>query len=81
MKVYVRGYATLARRIHGENRGRDAVLELDLADGAPIADLLARLDLSPKEARILFVNGRARDLDFRLSEGDRVGIFPPVGGG
>jgi molybdopterin converting factor small subunit len=29
----------------------------------------------------VFVNGAAVSLDAALSDGDRVGIFPPVGGG
>jgi len=57
-------------------------LELDLTPGTTLADLLERLEieLSP-EAMLLVVNGRLRDLDYGLKEGDIVNLMPALSGG
>lgn len=43
--------------------------------------LLNRLKLSVDEVRMIYVNGRSRQLDWQLRDEDEVGLFPPVGGG
>jgi sulfur carrier protein ThiS len=55
--------------------------ERDLPEGATVSDLLATLGVPEAEARVVFVNGRARPPDWHLQPGDEVGIFPPIGGG
>ncbi len=49
--------------------------------GTDICDLLRQLSIPESEARIIFVNGIGVEKDALLHDGDRVGIFPPVGGG
>lgn len=49
--------------------------------GATVSDLADLLGIDPKDAKLIFINGRKGDLDSILHEGDRVGLFPPVGGG
>ena len=46
-----------------------------------IRDLLEQLELPPEKARLIFINGIKADLTAILQGGERVGIFPPVGGG
>ena len=62
-------------------------LDLDLPDGATLADLLAalpekinNLDLSARQT-ILSVNQEFATPDTALNDGDEVAIFPPVSGG
>lgn len=55
--------------------------ELDLPDGSCLEDLVRRLRLPDDQVKITFVNGIIQSLDWPLSDGDDVGIFPPVGGG
>lgn len=43
--------------------------------------MLSVLGISPGEVKVVFVNGRHSHLDAPLQDGDRVGIFPAVGGG
>jgi molybdopterin converting factor small subunit len=50
-------------------------------EGTTIRDLIAGLNIPGDQARLIFVNGRKEGLDYVLNPGDRVGIFPPVGGG
>jgi len=49
--------------------------------GISIQDLLIGLQVPLKEAKLIFVNGVKSDADALLRGGERVGVFPPVGGG
>lgn len=49
--------------------------------GTAIRDLLRQLGVPEDEVKLIFVNGRKGDLTTTLQGGERVGIFPPVGGG
>ncbi|MEW6260648.1 MAG: MoaD/ThiS family protein [Thermodesulfobacteriota bacterium] len=46
-----------------------------------IRDIVERLGIPVEEAKLIFVDGRRGDLNTVLNGGERVGIFPPVGGG
>jgi sulfur carrier protein ThiS len=47
-----------------------------------LADLLRDLDIPVAEIAIAAVNGKAVDLlTARVSDADRVDLFPPIGGG
>jgi len=50
-------------------------------EGTAVAGLAEVLGIDPKDAKIVFINGRKGVLDAVLADGDRVGLFPPVGGG
>lgn len=50
-------------------------------DGTTVANLVDLLGIDRKDAKLIFINGRKGELDSILQEGDRVGLFPPVGGG
>jgi molybdopterin synthase sulfur carrier subunit len=79
MRVYVKLFATLRRYVEGAASG--IPFEVDLPDGATIADLIKQLSLPAEDVKIAFVNARARPEDWHLEPDDEVGIFPPVGGG
>ena len=49
--------------------------------GISIRNLLEELNLPQEKARLIFIDGIKADLDSTLEGGERVGIFPPVGGG
>jgi molybdopterin converting factor small subunit len=49
--------------------------------GMTVKDLLVELNIPENEAKLIFINGKKGGLDTRLDGGERVGIFPPVGGG
>jgi len=49
--------------------------------GHSVQDLLVALGVPLDEVQLVFINGIKQDLTFSLKDGDRVGIFPPVGGG
>ncbi len=49
--------------------------------GSTIQSLLDELDIPPAKAKLIFIDGIKADLNKTLNGGERVGIFPPVGGG
>lgn len=56
-------------------------ISVELPEGSTVRDLYFRLGIPENEIKTTFVNASIRPPDHRLSDGDEVGIFPPVGGG
>jgi molybdopterin converting factor small subunit len=52
-----------------------------IAPGTSVRQILSRLNLPEEKAKLVFIDGVKADLSSRLNGGERVGIFPPVGGG
>lgn len=50
-------------------------------EGITIERLIERLGLPPNQAKLIFINGVLSHMSSQLHGGERVGIFPPVGGG
>ena len=50
-------------------------------DGSTVKDILSRLGIPENEAKIILVNGRAKEIDDKFNDGDRLAIFPVVAGG
>ena len=78
MRIEVRLFATLRRHALSAAGG---VLAVDVPEGCKAADAIARLGIDAPEVHILMVNGVIGRLDQVLVGGDRLGLFPPVGGG
>lgn len=52
-----------------------------VAPGETVASVVARLGIPVEELKLVFVNGTHADLSAPLAAGDRLGLFPAVGGG
>ena len=79
MQLKVKLYATLSKYAPDGRAG--TAHEIDLPEDGTVRDLLEHLEVPLAEARVIFVNGRAAELDRKLEPGDEVGVFPAVGGG
>ncbi len=79
MKVEINLYATLARYLPEKVRENDRLMEV--RDGTTIGELLQQLRIPSEKAKLIFLDGIHADVGAVLKEGNRVGIFPPVGGG
>jgi sulfur-carrier protein len=79
MHVTVKLFASLARFSPGGLPGTP--FRLSVPELATIQDLIEQLHMPVQEAKVAFVNGLIRDLDWVLQQDDEVGIFPPIGGG
>ena len=76
MRVRVRLFAAL--REHAGTGERD----LELADGATVADVWPALALGPEPQGLLYaVDGKYASGDRALAAGDEVALIPPVSGG
>lgn len=49
--------------------------------GMSIDELLDQIKMPRAKAKLIFINGVKAELSSILEGGERVGIFPPVGGG
>jgi molybdopterin synthase sulfur carrier subunit len=80
VNVEVRLHGTLTAARPGLRAGDP--FPVGLPEGATVSDLVTKLSLTPGEVHLVMVNGRAvDDREAPLAQGDRVGLFPPVGGG
>jgi molybdopterin converting factor small subunit len=79
MRVRVKLFASLCRYFSGAAPG--IPFEMEVLEGATLADLVDRLKLPREEVKVFFVNGRSRPMDWLLEAGDDVGIFPLIAGG
>ena len=52
----------------------------ELDEGQTVKHLLEQAEINREDVKIAFVNSRVVDLETVLSEGDRVGLAPAVGG-
>lgn len=49
--------------------------------GTTVGDLIDRLEIPRGLVKLIFVNATNKTVDYRIKGGERIGIFPPVGGG
>lgn len=52
-----------------------------ISPGTRIRDIINRLGIPEDKAKLIFINGIKGEIDSTLHGGERIGIFPPVGGG
>jgi len=78
MRIEVRLYATLRRYAPS---AADGVLNVDVPEGSKASDVIASVGVNADEVHIVMVNGVSSPPHQVLAEGDRLGLFPPVGGG
>jgi molybdopterin converting factor small subunit len=73
--IDIRLFATL-RKFSPQSR-EDYIVE----DGATVGDILKQLQIPAEKVKLIFINSAKASLASVVEDGDRVGIFPPVGGG
>jgi sulfur-carrier protein len=56
-------------------------MAVELPEGSTIGRLVEQLLLPADQVKVVFVNHTIREDSYELQEGDRVAVFPPVGGG
>ena len=79
MKIELKLFASL-RRYHPAGAG-SAGMFVEVSPGTTILGLLNRLGVPMDKVKLVFLNGNHAGGGEILSEGDRVGVFPPVAGG
>lgn len=75
IEIELRLFATLTKYLPPEPEA------FRVSSDTTVETLLIELGIPLEETKLIFINGKKQELDHGLSQGDRVGIFPPVGGG
>jgi len=75
MHVSIKCFATLSRFTPPEAEA------FAIAPGETAGGLAQRLGIPMAELKLIFINGAHVEPDAPLADGDRVGLFPAVGGG
>ena len=84
MRIRVRLFASLRDRFPSDDRGRG---EVELNEGATLADLIERLEIPNPLAQMVLIDGlvepksREERASRTLEDGQTVSIFPPIAGG
>ena len=78
-QVEVKLYASL-RKYH-PSPGSSEALSIEFDDKAKLGNLLDKLKLPREEVNVLMVNGKWEKESYLLQDGDRIGLFPLIGGG
>lgn len=78
MKVEVRLFAQFRELGPREGSG---VFPVDLPEGSSGNNLIDQLRIPRNRPIILMLNGRREPESTPLTDGDRIALFPPVGGG
>ena len=79
MKVEINLYATLSKYLSDKSKQRPAIL--DITDGARVRDIVKALNIPAESVKLVFINGVHGNMNDVLKDGDRLGMFPPIGGG
>ena len=79
MQVEVRLYATL--REFAPADANAGVFLVTLPENATLGFLLTAIGIEAKKVHMRIVNGIMSSDEQILKENDRIGLFPPVGGG
>jgi len=75
MRITLKCFATLSRFSPADAEA------YAVDSGDTVAAVVARLGIPEEELKLVFVNGVHSPLSTPLADGDRVGLFPAVGGG
>ncbi|MFZ5590565.1 MAG: MoaD/ThiS family protein [Bacillota bacterium] len=79
MRIEVRVFSGLEKYLPGVAFGQ--AFSVELPEGSTPRDLLSRLGIPEEQVFTVLKNGRHLSWDGILQDGDRIGLFPPVGGG
>lgn len=79
MKIEIHLFASLAKFLPKNAENKTCIIELP--DHSVVSDLIKQMRLPDHAVKLIFINGVHASRTSKLNNNDRVGIFPPVGGG
>ena len=79
MKIEIHLFASLSKYLSAGYVDKSFIMEPRGA--VTVKDILTQLGVPQDAVKLIFLNGiHAKDSD-RIKDGDRLGLFPPIGGG
>jgi sulfur carrier protein ThiS len=79
MEIELNLFATLKRFMPNKAKGNS--WNISISEGTKVSELLEQLKIPPDAVKLVFLNGIHANGNETLKDGDRVGAFPPIGGG
>jgi len=79
MKIEIHLYASLAKFLPEKSKNKTCIIEFP--EPSIISDVIKKMNLPDHAIKLIFLNGIHATRSSALKEGDRIGFFPPVGGG
>jgi molybdopterin converting factor small subunit len=79
MKIAVKLFASLARFMPDKNIKKPYIIEIQ--KGTTISDVFKSIGIPEDAVKLIFLNGLHATTDQILKDGDKLGVFPPLGGG
>lgn len=79
MKIEIHLFANLSAYLPAGAIDKSFLLEIH--DRASIGDVITQTGIPRRKIKLIFLNGKHATDAEELKDGDRLGIFPPIGGG
>jgi len=79
MEIELKLYASLASHMPKKTSGNSWSVEI--SEGTKVRELLEKFKIPTDAVKMVFLNGVHAGGEEILKDGDRVGVFPPIGGG
>ncbi len=79
MKIEINLFINFTQYLPENSDGHKAVMEFK--EGTSVRDVLLHLEIPIDKVKLVFVNGIHTQMEDKLKDGDRMGVFPPLGGG
>ncbi len=64
-----------------EFTGGEPSVEVDIAPGGTIGDIVRQMGIPPEKTKIIFKNNRPASLDDEVTGEERIDLFSAIGGG
>ncbi len=75
IKITLKLFVTLSKYLPEDGE------DIKIPEGNTVGTLLSDLGIPEDLVKLIFVNGKLQKKIYQLKNNDRVGLFPPVGGG
>jgi len=75
IKIDLKLFVTLSKYLPEKSES------FEVFDGTTVEKLILDLGIPMEIVKLIFINGKKQDKKYCLQNKDRVGLFPPVGGG
>lgn len=79
MKIEIHLFASLAAYLPAGSVDKSFLMEVN--DNASIKEVILKTAIPRDSIKLIFLNGKHASDNEMVKDGDRVGIFPPIGGG
>lgn len=78
MIIEIKLFATFSKYLNNELISNGT---MEVPSVTTVNDIISSLKIPPEQVRLIFVNGQHANTTTLLKDNDRLGLFPPVGGG